>query len=110
MSRPKPTKYDIERWSRFPGVGCLACKQLGKYGLPEVHHLTDRGRRRGHRYTIPLCPAHHRGVGFDRKEHLASVAHGRPLFAQHFGSDDFLLNWADRLIEHEMSLNVARTA
>jgi hypothetical protein len=44
-------------------LGCIACRLEGRTGvLPDIHHITDRGRRMGHQHTIPLCPWHHRAV------------------------------------------------
>jgi hypothetical protein len=72
-------------------------------GYPEtpydVQHLLSGGVRRGHLATIPLCPAHHRGVEFSPSMHLASVARGPRTFREIFGSDDELLTLTDRLIE-----------
>lgn len=41
--------------------GCIVC-HLQQYGYAnaEIHHLKQGDRRRGHLYSIPLCPPHHR--------------------------------------------------
>lgn len=40
--------------------GCIVCALQGHEGTPaSVHHLTYRGRRLGHLFTIPLCHGHH---------------------------------------------------
>jgi hypothetical protein len=84
---------------RFRHIGCIACWLLGQPMTPyDVQHLLSGGVRRGHMATIPLCPAHHRGVNFSPSLHLASVARGPKTFREVFGSDDELLSLAERLI------------
>jgi hypothetical protein len=42
--------------------GCVACRKDGRgYEPAVIHHLIKGGKRMGHLYTIPLCPAHHVG-------------------------------------------------
>jgi hypothetical protein len=42
-------------------LGCVVCLVHERIFSPsEPHHLLSGGRRRGHLYTIPLCPPHHR--------------------------------------------------
>lgn len=53
-------------------VGCIACIKNAALGFQatglhvELHHLNEAGRagnkRRGDKFTIPLCTWHHRGV------------------------------------------------
>lgn len=94
-----PTKSERERWTYFPQIGCICCRMLGTFNLPEVHHLLSGNRRRGHAFTIPLCAPHHRGVGYRRDLHKASVALGSKPFHAAFGSDDALLAETDKRIE-----------
>ena len=98
-SSGRPRKAELERWDAFMRVGCVACYLWHRYSVPEVHHLLSGTRRRGHRYTIPLCPAHHRGVGHDESVHGPSLATRPRLFREVFGSDWELLTLADVLIE-----------
>lgn len=83
-------------------LGCCACWQLGQFSPSEVHHLNLGGKagqkRRGHEFTIPLCPWHHRGdfSAFGSRaiaERLAgpSFALQSRLFRERFGDDEFLL-------------------
>lgn len=98
-STTTPTKAEAEHMDRFRHIGCIACWMLGYPGTPyDVQHLLSGGVRRGHMATIPLCPAHHRGVDFSPSLHLASVARGPRTFRETFGSDDELLTLAERLI------------
>lgn len=60
----------------------------------------------GHMATIPLCPAHHREVGFDPETHKASVVFGKQ-FREYFGTDNDLLVETDRLIVQQRKLVVA---
>jgi hypothetical protein len=75
----------------FQLIGCIACSQLGRYSQPEVHHLIRGNKRRGDEFTVPLCPAHHRGVGHVSILHGPSLAHGSKPFRERFGSDEYLL-------------------
>ena len=98
-STGKPTKFEAERMDAFQRVGCVACYLHGRYSEPQVHHLLSGNKRRGHRYTIPMCPAHHQGIGHVPDLHGPSLAKQSKLFHITFGSDAELLNLADMLIE-----------
>ena len=98
-STTTPTKAEDEHMDRFRHIGCIACWMLGHRDTPyDVQHLLSGGVRRGHMATIPLCPAHHRGVDFSPSLHLASIARGPRTFRETFCSDDFLLTLAEYLI------------
>lgn len=94
--------------------GCLCClmaKELGfqvsGFGIPEIHHLNEGGiagnKRRGDRFTVPLCSYHHRGkypldalrLGLTLEEvqqrYGPSWAHGSKLFREFYPDDDALL-------------------
>lgn len=78
--------------------GCVACwMEVGEWAAPEIHHLTDGGRRLGHRYTIPLCPWHHRGesatmvrASYARQLWGPSLARHPREFAERYGSENVL--------------------
>ena len=94
-----PTVLESRRMDDFRLVGCICCYMLGYPETPyDVQHLLSGGVRRGHMATIPLCPAHHRGVGYSPSIHFASVARNPRTFREIFGSDDELLVLTDRLI------------
>ena len=101
---PSPTIAEQRRFYRFQDVGCIACIQLDppRHSVPEVHHLLSGGRRRGHRYTVPLCPWHHRGVGGPVRQRAAilgpSLAISPDNFRLHFGCDEDLLTMTDAII------------
>lgn len=96
---PDPTTFERARWDDFRHVGCVCCWMLGYPETPyDVHHLLSGGIRRGHIATIPVCPAHHRGVGFSPSIHFASIARNPRTFRETFGGDDELLTLTDRLI------------
>jgi hypothetical protein len=71
-------------------LGCIACNMQGRYAEPDIHHLVSLGPR-NHQRTIPLCPAHHRGVFHDEAVHGPSLANGSKPFREYFGTDEFLL-------------------
>jgi hypothetical protein len=92
-------RTDLERFRKLQALGCIACRnRLGQYAEPDIHHLLSGGRRRGHQYTIPLCPPHHRGVGHIPELHGPSLALAPRRFRQEFGSDEELLAQVNELI------------
>ena len=65
-------------------IGCAACwVDTGLYVEPEIHHLLDTGRRRGHEYTIGLCHPHHQGKD--------GIHRAKRAFRTRYGSDGELL-------------------
>lgn len=97
-SLPNPTKAEALRHRLIVEGGCIACWLYAELHTPcEVHHLTTGGKhgqlRRGHAFTIGICPWHHRGVG--RTSLIASVGpsffHTPRTFREVFGTDDELL-------------------
>lgn len=91
------SKRDLKRYSKLVEYGCVCCKILGVYSVPEMHHIVDRGYRKhsgGNASTIPLCPPHHRGhstpidIG-------PSLANGSKPFAAHWGTERELLAMVD---------------
>ena len=86
------TAADRERFRKLQEHGCIACKLRGLgYSAPDIHHTLSGGRRRGHQFTLPLCPAHHRGVGHVPELHGPSLAKTPRRFKQEFGDDETLL-------------------
>lgn len=57
------TKAQAERRSAMYQLGCICCRDTGKWSQVQIHHiLDDSGESRlGHDETIPLCPYHHTG-------------------------------------------------
>jgi len=98
------TRTEKERITLMLKIGCLACKDERQrlenpswFTLrPEVHHLIEGSRRLGHRYTIPLCPAHHRGQWTEEQrdywkalkiENRPSIAESRKSFYARYGTE-----------------------
>ena len=92
------TKTHLARINAMQKIGCIACRKLGKFNPADVHHLLSGGHRMGDRYTIPLCPAHHRGVGHVDELHGPCLAKTPKRFRATFGTDEELLDLTDRLI------------
>ena len=91
------------RWGRFESVGCVACRLDGFLNrCIQVHHLNIGGKagqkRRGHDFTIPLCPWHHQGqdTGICLGPSLALESRK---FRERYGSDDDLLAMTNSLLE-----------
>lgn len=103
-----PTKAEAKRERVLrEDVGCICCRlRLGVLEAPEIHHLTVGGKhgapQLGHRFTIPLCPWHHRGhvnPGESAADALGirgpSYAKQPRLFREQFGADQELLDATD---------------
>jgi hypothetical protein len=99
-----PTKAEKDRMERLSRSGCVVCRlQHGSFVEGEIQHLTSGGRRLGHRYTICLCPYHHRAVPAGsvtpaemRRIYGPSFAESRKDFEAAFGSEEFLLDECDK--------------
>lgn len=91
-----------ERFRRLQELGCIACRKMRKFSAPDIHHLNLGGhagqKRRGDAFTIPLCPAHHRGVFWREEDHGPSLAIHPGRFRREFGSDDELLAEVNALL------------
>lgn len=108
-SSAKPATVDEkQRFEQIQQIGCLAClKHRGQRKECEIHHLTDCGIRRGHSFTVGLCPWHHRGIvdgiafgaNFMTKWYGPSLVQGSKGFKAAYGADDELLAWQNELIE-----------
>ena len=110
-----PTKAERERWSYFPTIGCIACRRLGHFSLPQTHHQLSGSRRIGHAATVPLCPWHHVGEppNGSTERHAAilfgpSLAKQSKRFRDVFGSDEAMLAETNRHIEALRSQRVGR--
>lgn len=103
----RPTKAEAARMARLKEMGCIVCFGNGGKNWPpaEVHHLLSGNKRRGHAFTIPLCPWHHRGdhTGFGSKFLTAtlgpSLARQSKRFHETYGDDDSLLAKTNALLE-----------
>lgn len=101
-----PTKADRERFLAFRSIGCVACYLQKRFADADVHHLLSGGRRRGHRFTVPLCPPHHRGIGFVEALHGSSLATSPKTFRSLFGADETLLALTDQLVARQLARRV----
>lgn len=99
-STGRRTKAQQARFDAIKASGCIVCALRGLNRVyPEIHHLLSGGRRRGHDFTIGLCPWHHRAVPFgDWMNHARcradlgpSLAEGSKTFHAEHGSDEYLL-------------------
>lgn len=92
------TKADKARFEAFQTIGCVACRKRGIYSQADAHHLLSGGKRRGHQFTIPLCPWHHRGYGNHGELLGPSLALTPKKFRSEFGNDETLLQQTDLLL------------
>lgn len=103
-----------ERYLALRRVGCLCCllnQRRGLLAVPidgysqriTIHHLNEGGkpggRRRGDRYTVPLCTYHHQGYGrFEAAIYGPAWTDSARVFHTVYPDDDELLAMADELI------------
>lgn len=101
-STGKPTKAQQARFKALREIGCICCwNYLGRYVVPEIHHIVKGMKRLGHDYTLPLCPAHHRGVieAGCHDVYGPSLAHGKRTFEAVFGTEAQLLETVNAMLE-----------
>lgn len=111
------TAADKARFAAIKDIGCIACRLYGfGYRPCDVHHLTVGGKhgqpRRGHQYTIGLCPPHHTGTP-DQYGPIPGPSYAKAprAFRTTFGDDDALLQRQNELIaQHEAATSIRRTA
>lgn len=80
-----------KRWlDAITQLGCIVCLLFLRIFTPaEPHHLLSGGRRRGHLFSIPLCPPHHR-FGMDDGR-ATSRDQCRRRFEARYGTEEDLL-------------------
>jgi hypothetical protein len=92
------TKSDQTRFDKLQRLGCICCKKAGSgYRAPDIHHIIDGARRMGNKFTLPLCPEHHR-IPSNGSVVGASLADGSKKFHAMWGSQLKLLDEVNRLI------------
>jgi hypothetical protein len=105
-STKKPTKSQSMRFDTIKHGPCMACQINAVRWWPradgagcDAHHLLSGGRRRGHDFTIALCPWHHRGIRPDDCRTDADALHrygpsyalNKTIFHETYSGDDELL-------------------
>lgn len=105
----RATKAERERMARIKAFDCVACTITRVFRTAtgvEVHHLLSGNKRRGHLFTIPLCPWHHRGdaggwgVKWMEANMGPSLARTSRKFRAVYGTDDELLERTNKLLEN----------
>ncbi|WP_329768936.1 Ref family recombination enhancement nuclease [Stenotrophomonas maltophilia] len=121
-STRKPTIAQQQRMDAITEIGCIVCDALGHGFMPcQVHHLLVGGKhgqkRRGHAFTIGLCPWHHVGEPMAGLSHSACADRYGPSYAreprrfrQEIGTDDYLLDLQNTLIEKHLEKTSWRPA
>ncbi|WP_343649453.1 Ref family recombination enhancement nuclease [Stenotrophomonas sp.] len=116
------TTVQQARLDAIKDIGCIVCDALGHGFMPcQVHHLLVGGKhgqkRRGHDYTIGLCPWHHVGEPMAGLSHSVCTDRYGPSYAreprrfrQEIGTDDYLLDLQNTLIEQHLEKTSWRPA
>ena len=112
------SKSDQARYRKLFDYGCVCCRLLdGRYSLPQMHHLVDRGTRAasgGNSATLPLCPWHHQGIpgmfgkNATRQVMGPSLADGSKPFNARWGTQRDLLALVAKQIHSARNTGVAR--
>lgn len=94
------SKADLKRYDKLVRHGCVCCKALGFYSVPEIHHIVDKGYRKhsgGNQATLPLCPTHHRGAPAGTNEVTGpALSDGSKVFEACWGTQRQLLDKVNR--------------
>ncbi len=98
----KLTDPDREYIFAAKSLGCAVAEKAILNGDPcwghvEGQHMTDRGRRIGHRFLYPLCQGHH-------QYGKISIGHGKKTFEKHYGSEWDLLAQTYQKLGREMPI------
>ena len=121
-STGNPTRSQQQRMDTIVEIGCIVCYALGHGYMPtQVHHMTVGGKhgqkRRGHDFTIGLCPWHHVGEPMAGLSHSQCADRYGPSYAREprrfrheIGNDDYLLDLQNTLLEQHHQRHVQRSA
>lgn len=105
--RMKATKAEQERYEKLKAMGCIVTRlYFGKWAAAEIHHITEGGRRIGNLDSIPLRPWYHQAKipqGFNTTTETESILgptlHSKRAFVARFGSEEWLLEQVNKLLE-----------
>lgn len=83
-------------------VGCLACLRHGEFREADYHHAMPRNAKVAyHDWGYPLCPWHHRGIGYG----LEPTRIQTRKFRERYGTEEELVAEAnERLKQFESSV------
>lgn len=92
------TKAEKQHLNKVADLGCLVCRNMGRFGVPaEIHHIRSgqgMSQRASHYETLPLCPEHHRLGSYGKAFHA-----GRKAWEANFGQERELLEQVNKLLE-----------
>jgi len=104
----KQTRDEAARMTAMSYQGCIPCMIDRWNDVPAtVQHVTDGGRRLGHRDTYKSCPWHHLGqvdeAFYGSVKRMTEVrgpsfAHDKPAFEARYGSELELVQIQDALV------------
>lgn len=93
MSRPKELRAYMDA---VASLGCLACRMEGRPGVPaQLHHPRGKvglGQRGSDLEVIPICAAHHTGLG--QKRGFPSIHMNPRAFRVTYGTEEVLSRMA----------------
>lgn len=112
-SRRPLTQYEKDVHAALREMGCAVSKFFFGHDEtpPDIHHITDCGRRKGELFVIPLKPECHRqGVDGFPSIHSVNGKHGgKKEFARVYGFDEYeLLALCEKSLGFEYSKGAAR--
>ena len=105
-SLPAPNNEQKERFRKLYSLGCICCRNKGIRTEAQIHHLLRGHYRAGHDWTIPLCPYHHTGEGWQGYTvSMVEPVYGKPgppggyKFKQDHGKELDLLQQVNELLD-----------
>ena len=97
MRLKPPTVAEQEWMEAIVRIGCIVCILTKQGPTPgEVHHMLSGGRKMGHRWTLCLCPSHHRG-GLNNRQ-IVSRDHSQRRFEERYWPEIDMHAATERLV------------
>ena len=94
------TKADKARGVKLRDLGCIVCLlHYGEETPPAIHHIDGQTKKNCHQLTIPLCPNHHQiKYNSSQPRWISRHGDGRASFEEAYGTEQYLLDETNRLI------------
>lgn len=104
------TKADEARRTKIHAGNCMACEQRGidltGSGYVQWHHLDGKTKPGCHQKTVGLCFWHHQARlmysdthAYSRERYGPSLHEGSKPFRAEFGSNEFLLQMQNKILD-----------
>jgi len=96
------TREESEYINKILTLGCIICRLEHEcFTPPEVHHIIEGGKRKGHLFSIPLCVPHHRGNSDGSRHPYISRHPYKARFEGSYGTEAELLDHVRGLLQDD---------